>query len=103
MAAGLDALPVTRLHRPARDTRRPAAGIAGFYGTGRPARLLKAAAEAAGENGDPRRLQEFEAVVSAQGLTRRHLYEPETCHPLIHSPAALSRGAARRWLLDRAS
>ncbi|MEE4583156.1 hypothetical protein ACIG63_20270 [Streptomyces antimycoticus] len=57
IAAGLDALPVTRQHRL----------VAGFYGTGRPARLLKAAAEAAGKNGDPRRLQEFEAVVSAQG------------------------------------
>jgi hypothetical protein len=30
-------------------------------------RLLKAAAEAAGETGDPRRLQEFEAVIPAQG------------------------------------
>ncbi|MFD7944194.1 hypothetical protein [Streptomyces sp. NPDC059744] len=67
IAAGLDALPVTRLHRPARDTSRLAPGIEGFYGTGRRARLLKAAAEAAGENGDTRRLQEFEAVVSARG------------------------------------
>lgn len=57
IAAGPDALPVTRLQRPARDTNRPAPGPDLPAFTEPAACLLKAAAEAAGETGDPRRLQ----------------------------------------------
>ncbi|WP_392870455.1 hypothetical protein [Streptomyces sp. LN499] len=66
-AAGLDALPVGQLHRLVRDTSRPAPGPDLLAFTELAARLLTAAAEAAGETGDPRRLQEFEAVNPAQG------------------------------------
>ncbi|MFE2683328.1 hypothetical protein [Streptomyces mirabilis] len=66
-AAGLDALPVARLHPLARDTSRPAPDPDLPAFTELAARLLKAAAEAARETGDPRRLQEFEAVIPAQG------------------------------------
>ncbi|MEU6610291.1 hypothetical protein ABZ922_35485 [Streptomyces shenzhenensis] len=65
--AGLDALPVVRLHPLVRDTSRPASGPDVPAFTEQAARLLKAAAEAAGETGDPRRLQEFEAVIPIQG------------------------------------
>ncbi|MFI6694545.1 hypothetical protein ACIBLA_22840 [Streptomyces sp. NPDC050433] len=58
-AAGLDALPVTRLHPLVRDTGRPAPGPDLLAFTELATRPLKAAAEAAGETGDPRRLQEF--------------------------------------------
>ncbi len=65
-AAGLDALPIGRLHPLGCDTSRPAPrpDLLAFT---LPACLLQAAAEAAGEAGDPRRLQEFEAVIPAQG------------------------------------
>jgi len=53
-AAGLDALPVARLHPLVRDTSRPAPGPDLLAFTELAARLLKAAAEAAGETGDPR-------------------------------------------------
>lgn len=66
-AAGLDSLPAARLHPPARDTSHPAPGPDPLAFTELPARLLQAAAEAAEETGDPRRLQEFEAVIPAQG------------------------------------
>jgi len=67
IAAGPAALPVTRLHRPARDPATRHLALQAVTELAAPARLLKAAAEAAGENGDPRRSREFEAVVSAQG------------------------------------
>ncbi|MEU0844202.1 hypothetical protein ABZ370_32650 [Streptomyces sp. NPDC005962] len=66
-AAGPDTLPVARLHPLVRDTSSPAPGPDLQAFTELAARLLKAAAEAAGETGDPRRLQEFEAVIPAQG------------------------------------
>lgn len=65
--AGLDALPVGRLHRLVRDTSRPAPGPDLRAFTELAARFLKAAAEAAGETGDPRRFQEFEDVIPALG------------------------------------
>ncbi|MFJ8002667.1 hypothetical protein ACIQ7D_37150 [Streptomyces sp. NPDC096310] len=52
-AAGLDALPVARLHPLVRDTSRPEPGPDLPAFTELAARLLKAAAEAAGETGDP--------------------------------------------------
>ena len=51
-AAGLDA--PARLHPLVRDTSRPAPGPDLLAFTELAARLLKAAAEAAGETGDPR-------------------------------------------------
>lgn len=66
-APGLDALPVGRLHRLVRDTSRPAPGPDLLVFTELAARLLTAAAEAAGETGDPRGFQEFGAVIPAQG------------------------------------
>ncbi|MEV0040029.1 hypothetical protein [Streptomyces sp. NPDC050804] len=65
-AAGLDALPVALLHPLVRDTSRPAPGPDLPALTELATRLLKAAAETAGETGDPRGLQEFEAVIPAQ-------------------------------------
>ncbi|AEM82149.1 hypothetical protein [Streptomyces violaceusniger] len=65
-AAGLDALPVARLHPLVRDTSRPAPGPDPPAFTELVARPLKAAAEAAGETSEPRGLQEFEAVIPAQ-------------------------------------
>src|SRR5690242_723582 len=53
-ATGLDALPVARLHPLVRDTRRPAPSPDLLALTELAARLLKAAAEAAGETSDPR-------------------------------------------------
>jgi len=58
-AAGLNAPSAARLHPLVRDTSRPAPGPDLRAFTELAARLLKAAAEAAGESGDPRRLQEF--------------------------------------------
>ncbi|MGW2056683.1 hypothetical protein ACWCOZ_22690 [Streptomyces sp. NPDC001840] len=57
-AAGLDALPAARLHPLARDTSHPAPGPEPPAFTELAARLPQAAAEAAGETGAPRRLQE---------------------------------------------
>ncbi|MDL5198861.1 hypothetical protein [Streptomyces sp. ALI-76-A] len=53
------------MHPLVRDTspQPPAPDLLAFAEL--PARLLWAAAEAAGETGDPRRLQEFEAVIPA--------------------------------------
>ncbi|MPY48798.1 hypothetical protein [Streptomyces acidicola] len=53
-AAGLDTLPVARLHPLVRDTSHPAPGPDLQAFTELAARLLKPAAEAAGETGDPR-------------------------------------------------
>jgi hypothetical protein len=66
-AAGLDTLPVARLHRLAGDTSRPAPGPDLPASTEPTARLLKAAPEAARETCDPRRPQESEAAIPAQG------------------------------------
>jgi hypothetical protein len=54
LSGRLDALPVVRLHPLVRDTSRPAPGPDLLTFTELAARLLKAAAEAAGETCDPR-------------------------------------------------
>ncbi len=94
-AAGLDALPAARLHPLVRDTSRPAPGPDLLAFTELAARLLKAAAEAAGETGDPRGSADVVGLAAAGPARCRSAEQPQRSAGQLRRD---DRGGSRRCI-----
>ncbi|WP_369392738.1 hypothetical protein AB5J72_38050 [Streptomyces sp. CG1] len=88
-AAGLDALPVARLHPLVRDTSRPAPGRDLLAFTELAARPLKAAAEAAAETGDPRGPAAVVGLAAAGPARCRSAEQPQRSAGQLNGTGAL--------------